>query len=202
MYHVPFLDFYKNTQPMGIHILLFHIHTCQTFLYYSQFSQHTPAKNNRKGKQTHCIPEGVHLEPLQQLLANFHGVWQEGPVGQQEVFNVCGVHYWGFLHQVHDQTFWGSLRVGKRHTHMRKHTTHMHISQLIIAPQRHKNRHMSKWIRFVFLDKFTLFRMNRSKLQHAFVDSTVDVSGGNDSSDREQKLEMHPLLPAAKGGKV
>lgn len=39
-------------------------------------------------------------------------------------------------------------------------------------------------------------------LNFKFVDGTVDVSGGNDSSDREQKLERHPLLPAAKGGKV
>lgn len=26
------------------------------------------------GEQTHRIPEGVHLEPLKQLLANVHGV--------------------------------------------------------------------------------------------------------------------------------
>lgn len=83
-------------------------------------------KNNSKGEQTHRIPEGVHLEPLKQLLANFHGVRQEGPVGQQEVLDVCGVHDRWLLHQVHDQTFWGSLLVAKRHQAMRyrKHRTH------------------------------------------------------------------------------
>lgn len=31
-----------------------------------------------------------------------------------------------------------------------------------------------------------------------FVDVTVDVSVGNDSSDREEKLEMDPILPTAR----
>lgn len=42
--------------------------------------------------------------------------------------------------------------------------------------------------------KHTLSNM----LNYKSVDGTVDVSGGNDSSDREQKLEMHPLSAGCK----
>lgn len=106
----------KNTHSLGAYT-----YCCCTHL----------AKNNHKGEQTHCIPEGVRLEPLKQLPANFHGVRHEGPVGQQEVFNVCGVHDRGLLYQVHDQTLWGSLRVVKQaYTHdiEERHHTHAHIT--------------------------------------------------------------------------
>ncbi len=73
--------------------------------------------------QTHSIPEVVHLKPFQQFLADLHGIWQEGPVGQQEVFDVGGVDHWWFLHQVHDQALRGSLawKIYK-HTHTHKNT--------------------------------------------------------------------------------
>lgn len=73
------------------------------------------------------------------------------------------------------------------------------------APQRHKRTQAIKWITFLFLDKFTLFGMNGSTIRpicRIEIWRHTDVSGGNDASDREQKLEMHPLLPAARGGKV
>ena len=95
---------------------------------------HTPEiyqKQPNARAQTHRVPEAVHLEPLQQFLADLHGVWQEGPVGQQEVFDVGGVHHRRLLHQVHDQTLRSSLeRKIYQHTHIRiqgeKHTVPTH----------------------------------------------------------------------------
>ena len=42
---------------------------------------------------THRVSEAVNFEPLKQLLANLHGAGEEGAVGEEEVFNVGGVHH-------------------------------------------------------------------------------------------------------------
>lgn len=41
----------------------------------------------------HLVPETGVMKPLQELLAHDHGAGEEGPVGQQEVFDVGGVHH-------------------------------------------------------------------------------------------------------------
>ncbi len=41
----------------------------------------------------YLVPETGVVEPLQELLAHDHGAGEEGPVGQQEVLNVGGVHH-------------------------------------------------------------------------------------------------------------
>ena len=50
------------------------------------------------------------MKPLQELLAHNHGAGEEGPVGQQEVLDVGGVHHRVFFHQVHGETLWCALR--------------------------------------------------------------------------------------------
>lgn len=67
---------------------------------------------------THRVPQAVHLEPLQQLLADLHGTWQEGSVGQKEVLDVGGVNDRWLFHQVHDQTLRGSLESKKKINNM------------------------------------------------------------------------------------
>lgn len=59
---------------------------------------------------TYLVPETGVVEPLQELLAHDHGAGEEGPVGQQEVLDVGGVHHWVFLHQVHGETLRCALR--------------------------------------------------------------------------------------------
>lgn len=44
------------------------------------------------------------MEPLQELLAHDHGAGEEGPVRQQEVFDISGVHHRVFLYQMHGET--------------------------------------------------------------------------------------------------
>lgn len=58
----------------------------------------------------YLVPEAGVVEPLQQLPAHDHGAGEEGPVGQQEVLDVGGVHYRVFLHQVHGETLRSALR--------------------------------------------------------------------------------------------
>lgn len=41
----------------------------------------------------YLVPETGVVEPLQELLAHDHGAGEEGPVGQQEVLDVGGVHH-------------------------------------------------------------------------------------------------------------
>lgn len=55
-------------------------------------------------RETHLVPETGVVEPLQKLLAHDHGAGEEGPVGQQEVLDVGGVHHRVLLHQVHGET--------------------------------------------------------------------------------------------------
>lgn len=42
---------------------------------------------------SYLVPETWVVEPLQELLAHDHGAGEEGPVGQQEVLDVSGVHH-------------------------------------------------------------------------------------------------------------
>lgn len=42
---------------------------------------------------SYLVPETGVVEPLQELLAHDHGAGEEGPVGQQEVLDVSGVHH-------------------------------------------------------------------------------------------------------------
>lgn len=53
---------------------------------------------------SYLVPETGVMEPFQQLLAHNHGAGEEGPVCQQEVLDVGGVHHGVFLHQVHGET--------------------------------------------------------------------------------------------------
>lgn len=42
---------------------------------------------------SYLVPETGVVEPLQEFLAHDHGAGEEGPVGQQEVLDVGGVHH-------------------------------------------------------------------------------------------------------------
>lgn len=54
--------------------------------------------------QVYLVPETRVVEPFEELLAHDHGAGEEGPVRQQEVFDIGGVHHWVFLHQMHGKT--------------------------------------------------------------------------------------------------
>lgn len=61
-------------------------------------------------KQEYLVPETGVVEPLQELLAHDHGAGEEGPVSQQEVLDVGGVHHRVLLNQVHGETLRCALR--------------------------------------------------------------------------------------------
>lgn len=42
---------------------------------------------------TYLVPETRVVEPLQELLAHDHGAGEEGPVRQQEVLDIGGIHH-------------------------------------------------------------------------------------------------------------
>lgn len=58
---------------------------------------------------TYLVPETRVVEPLQELLAHDHGAGEEGPVRQQEVLDIGGIHHWVFLHQMHGETLCRAL---------------------------------------------------------------------------------------------
>lgn len=58
---------------------------------------------------TYLVPETRVMEPLQELLAHDHGAGEEGPVCQQEVLNIGGIHHRVFLHQMHGETLCRAL---------------------------------------------------------------------------------------------
>lgn len=68
---------------------------------------------------TYLVPETRVVEPFQELLAHDHRAGEEGPVRQQEVLYVSGVHHWVFLHQMHGEALRCALfrRVVFTYTH-------------------------------------------------------------------------------------
>lgn len=60
-------------------------------------------------RPTYLVPETRVVEPLQELLAHDHGAGEEGPVCQQEVLDIGGIHHRVFLHQMHGETLCRAL---------------------------------------------------------------------------------------------
>lgn len=72
---------------MSLFIYLF-ILTLETVLWLT-FSSPT---------MTYLVPETGVVEPLQKLLSHDHRAGEEGPVCQQEVLDIGGVHHRVLLH--------------------------------------------------------------------------------------------------------
>lgn len=87
----------------------------RAFLLYSEFnSQHIFLGPlllycNGIAAPTYLVPETRVVEPLQELFAHDHGAGEEGPVCQQEVLDIGGIHHWVFLHQMHGETLCRAL---------------------------------------------------------------------------------------------
>lgn len=60
---------------------------CSSILYFVTSCRHMVVL------LPYLVPETGVVKPLQELLAHDHGAGEEGPVGQQEVLDVGGVHH-------------------------------------------------------------------------------------------------------------